>query len=1282
MKKFFRMVAAFSLACGMFAVTGCNDYEQDINSLNNRIDELTTGQIASLDEQIKSLGSAIDEADGLISTLQGSVDALETAKSTLEDQIKAINGNIDDINGNITGLNSQISDLKTDLEKLVNDANEANKAEIEKINGEIDALKTEVETQKNALGDLTSLASELSGKVAALEGLTAGLPELEQTVSDIKDNYLSKTEAASLYATAESVTALVGQIGEIEGRLAAIEDLNIADRLDAVEKNYENLNDIVVPGLEDAIAAAQTAADNAQVSADNAQSYAESVFGDLEALKAALGTYAEAGALEAKMDELDAMDKALEEKDAALQQLIDALDEEVAGKFTELQGNIDAVQSNLDKAVQYIDETMLKKADFEQFFSKSLMDDIAKEDGQVNSAINEKVSAAQQTLKSSIDAINKKIDEEITPAITDLKTRMENAEAAIENLENRIQSLVYVPEFSDGRAPVYTYTISGKSVSEKAVATATFKVTPAAIADYVVNQYKENLLVEVVPVKSVATRASQAPIIISGDDLKVVKGAAAGYVDVEVSLPVAEVEGDIAFSLYVASAEEINKAETEGVVDMDAGTYVSSEFVPASVSEKALDEAYVLYDGEKEISEEELLRDVAWPDEDRLVDFYAGFALNIKIDDKYYALEDAAELMRVDVAAITPVFSNTVSYLNAEGTEDESLADFFKVSVAEPYGPVVDMAKTGSEMAEKVGSQVVSDNVFTLTVGEDKFEVLKNQTVYTVVNKPVSVTVEAQEILWSYAQALELADDSENPTKADVKPIFLKDLPYTADFAGYDFGALLDRQPISTTVTVNGTEVSGADAPSLILIDATDKTVNAYITNYAFSQETANEYVFTYEYKIDKTANCTVSFKVVLGQMPSDATIAYGEIESKFFTTGAQYYDIADAYAEAYKFAQDQAQWFTDADEFKASMELNSAVVEKAEKSNGEGAATPVSEWTRLRITPEAPAEGSHVRISSSDITAVGDQFAFTTTVKTWYGVTYTYTASTVIPAPDYKLAYDSANVSDGAVTLKYEIVNGVYNLQVVNLKNYLRVIGEGLAGLPEDELRVSFEVLTAADPEAGIVNLPDLSSVLNVNEQSGMLDDYTIDWSSFTGRELSIRANLMAGSDNIVVNSIDLKITVPAIVTSFTATAEPVEVTRKAGNDATFKLWQYLEATSMFSNGENFIPYVNSDGVEHTEIKWVNENAGMKLYRAVIEFDDELVGKVTDNGGTLIGSYVYDPDKGTLTYEGDNAVIANPVTFTVGATLRYYLDYNGKVIEDPQGAYRVELKIRVSEQN
>lgn len=1335
------MLTALALVCGALAFTGCNDFEQDINSINDRLDELTTGQIAGMEEQLQSLKDAVDAANGLIDGLSGDVDALESAKNTIEDQIGVLNGAIEDLSGEITGLNGQITDLETALEKQINDAvaelkgadkanaaridglvsdlaeakqeladaiaegdnansekiaalsekvdslydelkkeidaaNTSNKAEFDKIYGELESLKEDLKKQTDALAELISTVTGLSGKVAALEALTENLPELEETVAYIEENYLSKQEAADLYATAESVLALEDKLGEMDARLKTIENLDIAERLSELEANYENLNDIVIPGLSDAIQDAQSAADRAQTSADAALEYATGVYGELQSLKNALGVYA--AGIDSRLNELNAMDQDLSDRADALQEMISELNAFTVAEILGLKSNIVAVQANIDAAVNELNETKLSKADFADYFRNELMADIAKADGMINTAISEKLSEATAELQAGIDAVTKRIDEQIMPAINDLSVRMGEIEDAVEDLENRIQSLVYVPEYNDGKAPVYMYTIGGKSVSDRVVAKATFKVTPAALADYVVNQYRENLLVEAVPVKPADTRSAEAPILIFGDDLTVTKGAAPGYIDVEADLYTFEVAGnDIAFSLYVASSDEINQAEAEGTVDMDAGTYVSSEYVHGELVEVKIDDAYVLFNGEKEISEDELNRDMAWADEDRMVDFYEGFTLHIKVGDSYFTLADAAGMMRVAEETITPVYSNEFRYLDASGAEDESLEEYFTVSTAEPYGPVVDMAKEGAEMREKVGSEVVSDNVFTLTLGDAEYAVVENSTVYRVVNKPVAVTVEAQTIPWTYGKALELADNSENPTTPNAKPIFLEAIPYTADFAGYDFNDLLMKQPVTDEVKLNGEPNDGI---SLVLIDATDETVNAYITGYEFSQTEDNVYDFTYSYKIDETAKCDVSFRLVLGRMPGDAEISYGAVETEFFTGGARYYDLdGDAYTKAWEATQDIPEWFADADEFNASLKLNSTITETSSK---DGAGIN-AEYTHLRLDAEGTfAEGTHIRMSSSDIDAVGNAFEFTTTLETWYGVTYTYTASTETPAPDYRLAYDSANVfEDGSVHLRYEQSNGIYSLQRVDLSDYLHVIGDGLAGLPEDELKVRFESLTATDPEAGYANIPDLSRVLGVDEQNGTLESgWNLDWTSYTARDLQIRAYLMAGDDNIVVNHIDLNIVVDPIITGFAADDDPVNVTRKAGNDARYKLWEYLNAESMFSNGENIIPEANAQGVPHESIEWVNRNSAMKLYGAEIKFDENILGAVADNGGTLIGSYTYNPDEGTLVYYGNNGVIASPVTFTIGATLTYYLDYNGKIMDEPQGAYRVELNIRVSE--
>ena len=52
-RQFLGRLLSLFLVGTVVAGVGCKDYDDDITSLNNRIDELTTGQIASVEKQIE-----------------------------------------------------------------------------------------------------------------------------------------------------------------------------------------------------------------------------------------------------------------------------------------------------------------------------------------------------------------------------------------------------------------------------------------------------------------------------------------------------------------------------------------------------------------------------------------------------------------------------------------------------------------------------------------------------------------------------------------------------------------------------------------------------------------------------------------------------------------------------------------------------------------------------------------------------------------------------------------------------------------------------------------------------------------------------------------------------------------------------------------------------------------------------------------------------------------------------------------------------------------------------
>ena len=157
-----------------------------------------------------------------------------------------------------------------------------------------------------------------------------------------------------------------------------------------------DLSEIIVPGLEEAIAKAQITADNAQNAADAAQEFAESVFGELKALKDALGVYSEAGKLEAKINELEAMESTLNAKDEQFAELIKQLDEELESNISSLREEIFAL--------------MVNKEEFAPLVQEQIRRSIEEENGRINQAISDAIIEVTNNLMSQIDELVKEVN--------------------------------------------------------------------------------------------------------------------------------------------------------------------------------------------------------------------------------------------------------------------------------------------------------------------------------------------------------------------------------------------------------------------------------------------------------------------------------------------------------------------------------------------------------------------------------------------------------------------------------------------------------------------------------------------------------------------------------------------------------------------------------------------------------------------------------------------------------------------------------------------------------
>ena len=267
MKKFFRMVSMFVLAGATLAYTGCTDYDEDIEAINDRIDMLETGKLKTVEEQVASLNT----------TVKNLQDAQSKAQSAIE------------------ALQSTLGELKTkhdaDIKKLEDDYKAADAS-----------LKTSIENQIKTLTDqfnskVAELNTAISGLQSSVNAINGKISSIEATIKTLA----TKEYVDATFATKEAVAELETELGKLSARL------EIAEKsISTITTDVEN--------LKKAVEAAQKAADDAQTAADTAQGTADAALGTVNALVEALGAYSVQGALEAKIAALVEMDEELDEK--------------------------------------------------------------------------------------------------------------------------------------------------------------------------------------------------------------------------------------------------------------------------------------------------------------------------------------------------------------------------------------------------------------------------------------------------------------------------------------------------------------------------------------------------------------------------------------------------------------------------------------------------------------------------------------------------------------------------------------------------------------------------------------------------------------------------------------------------------------------------------------------------------------------------------------------------------------------------------------------------------
>ena len=398
------------------------DIDNDIAAIKKDI-EAIKNDINTINQQIAAINGSIDDLKDVDDELEGYISALQTTAANLQAQIDATNTYIenvkkemgDEIDAVEQSLLNKLENLKTTLE------------------GELATIKANIETLK-------AKDAELEGKIAALETYVNN--QLQATEDWVNATFATLAQYQEVQATIagikSDITAINTAITDLETKINNKIATDIKTAIDALRAELGADYAAKIEAATNAVTSAYTAA-IATAKDEIEAAYTKAIADALTASEAAMKEWVN-GELQKVYSDISALRIELEALAASA-----ATDKELAAAVTAQQAALEQAKKDLTAAY----EAAIKKA-------------IEDNNGVIDDAIAAAITAATNNLQSEIDGIKAEI--------ASIKSRLETLET---NFANRIQSLVFVPQYSDGKILMdYTYRTTQ----------AHFRISPASIA--------------------------------------------------------------------------------------------------------------------------------------------------------------------------------------------------------------------------------------------------------------------------------------------------------------------------------------------------------------------------------------------------------------------------------------------------------------------------------------------------------------------------------------------------------------------------------------------------------------------------------------------------------------------------------------------------------------------------------------------------------------------------------------------------------------------------------
>ena len=963
--------------------------------------------------------------------------------------------------------------------------------------------------------------------------------------------------------------------------------------------------------LDTRLAAAQKAADDAMAEAKDAKAAAAQAEANAIAY-----TKEQVEALLAKVTELEAVHAA--DVEAALA-LITNNKKELDDKISQLLTADEEINKKIDALQIYVDD-----------FKNEMTAELAALETELNTAkaeLAEAIEDVKETLGAEIDGLADRLTA-VEATLEQHASMIAELYAKYNSLDLRVQSLVYVPEYSDHKATLDWATV----VSERGSMAYPTILAKSSDLKYLVKAENAVKVAESIAetpevldfvVKGVQTRGEAA-------DLEIVDVVAEGeYIIVSV------IAKNFVNDFYTNPEEGIYSAALVFDDETNTRTTEFTNLVPAEQGAEFVMALYVPELDKLATANEVISYKMVCNDSKTAKTAYCPEVVFLPVQQtepaSFFDVDYMINEFGYDVTIDTDItLVDTENEFNHDGTMDVKegpihIDQYFNIMGGNPVYDFTYTVKEGVSF-DNVGKQ--STVKYDLTCGNSLCTLTY---AFVLSNAQVAVDMEVTDT-WTVAKELNRANDYVLPgvayTAVGGPVVNLKSvMPY-----GYD-------EIQSYVMNAEGTWDVTETLPFFVENNEQAGKADIRLDGGLYSWNNSYKVVLT-STNATEHVDYTLTMVVNLVGMPAEINIP--EVEVEFALEGGQPYFFASAdtlYKVAFKemqkyFGYEDAksadnywsnEWvsFTEQDLFYSSQKVNGA------------AALGITTFTKERVQAFLDVE----KAMAGEITIkVGEPNVITFTANTCYGVPVNFTIKGNAVIPQVELLYSEDYVHFDAET-PYVIAEGEiadrYNIVKSDLAKYFNVNGKTVS---DHFYYVDFEVVSPVNE----VVLSRTSA--NVYEKEGTATFHyleagsILDWAEYRGLEVAVKATLY-------VNGYKLGETMPlelVTIDPLTLTGSNISKERKHRENTYVNVYENLVLTSVIEPAKANL--LDTSAATLTEASAYAQKIygaeGEKIVEVVL--GPRGVYYETEEGVVTINSnkYDYNATTGVLTIYGDDSVV------------------------------------------